>query len=67
LPGGAKVAAPSMLPSERRLSRDELVREAGANTMLLQDAVSASLIVPADHYGDDSLAVLKALVELQRS
>jgi DNA-binding transcriptional MerR regulator len=67
LPGGAKVAVPSMLPSERRLSRDELIREAGANAMLLQDAVSASLIVPADHYGDDALAVLKSLVELQRS
>ena len=35
--------------------------------MLLQDAVSASLIVAADHYGEDSLAVLRALVELQRS
>ncbi|HLU62971.1 MAG TPA: MerR family transcriptional regulator, partial [Protaetiibacter sp.] len=30
LPGGAKVTAPSMLPSERRLSREELIREAGA-------------------------------------
>lgn len=67
LPGGVTVAAPSMLPSERRLSREELIREAGANAMLLQDAVSASLIVPADHYGEDSLAVLKSLVELQRS
>ncbi len=67
LPGGVTVAAPSMLPSERRLSRDELIREAGANAMLLQDAVSASLIVPADHYGEDSLAVLRSLVELQRS
>jgi len=67
LPGGVTVATPSMLPSERRLSRDELIREAGANAMLLQDAVSASLIVPADHYGEDSLAVLKSLVELQRS
>jgi hypothetical protein len=56
-----------MLPSERRLTRDEPIREAGANAMLLQDAVSASLIVPADHYGDDALAVLKSLVELQRS
>lgn len=67
LPGGVTVAAPSMLPTERRLSREELIREAGANAMLLQDAVSASLIVPADHYGEDSLAVLKSLVELQRS
>lgn len=66
LPGGA-AAAPSMLSSERRFSRDELIREAGANAMLLGDAISASLIVPADLFGEDSLAVLKSLVELQRS
>jgi len=67
LPGGVTVASPSMLPTERRLTREELIREAGANSMLLQDAVSASLIVPADHYGEESLMVLKSLVELQRS
>lgn len=67
LPGGITVTAPSMLPAERRMSRDELIREAGANAMLLQDAVSSSLIVPAEHYGEDALAVLKSLVELQRS
>ena len=67
LPGGVTVASPSMLPTERRLTRDELIREAGANAMLLQDAVSASLIVPADHYGEELLMVLKSLVELQRS
>jgi DNA-binding transcriptional MerR regulator len=66
LPGGG-VAAPSMLSSERRFSRDELIREAGANAMLLGDAISASLIVPAEHFGEDVLAVLKSLVELQRS
>ena len=66
LPGGA-TAAPSMLSSERRFTRDELIREAGANAMLLGDAISASLIVPADHFGEDVLAVLKSLVELQRS
>ena len=66
LPGGA-VQAPSMLSSERRLSRDDLIREAGANAMLLNDAVSASLIVAADSFGEDVLAVLKSLVELQRS
>ena len=67
LPGGVTVASPSMLPTERRLTREELIREAGANSMLLQDAVSASLIVPADHFGEESLLVLKSLVELQRS
>ena len=67
LPGGVTVSGPSMLPSDRRLTRDELIKEAGATPMLLGDAVTASLIVPADHFGDDALAVLKALVELQRS
>ncbi len=56
-----------MLSSERRLTRDELVREAGATPQLLGDAVSASLIVPAEHYGEETLSVLRALVELQRS
>jgi DNA-binding transcriptional MerR regulator len=67
LPGGITVSGPSMLPSDRRLSRDELIKEAGATPMLLGDAVTASLIVASDHYGDDELSVLKALVELQRS
>jgi DNA-binding transcriptional MerR regulator len=66
LPGGA-AAAPSMLSSERKFTRDELVREAGATAMLLQDAVTASLVVPAEVYGEDVLAVLRSLVELQRS
>jgi DNA-binding transcriptional MerR regulator len=66
LPGVAS-QAPSMLSSERRLSRAELVREAGANAMLLNDAIAASLILPADTFGDEALSVLRALVELQRS
>ena len=66
LPGGA-VQAPSMLSSERRFSREELIREAGANAMLLNDAVSSSLIVASDVFGEDSLSVLRALVDLQRS
>lgn len=66
LPGGTPVIAPTMLPTERRLTKSELVREAGANQMLLNDAISASLLVAGDHYGEDALAVLQALVELQR-
>lgn len=66
LPSGA-VAAASMLSAERKLTRDELIREAGASPMLLGDAISSSLIVASDVFGDDSLAVLKSLVELQRS
>lgn len=66
LPGSTTDRGPSMLPSGRRLSRDELIREAGATLMLLQDAVSASVVMPAETFGDDTLAVMKALVELQR-
>jgi DNA-binding transcriptional MerR regulator len=66
LPGGV-AASPSMLSSERRFTRDELIRESGANAMLLGDAISASLIVAGDVFGEDALAVLRALVELQRT
>lgn len=67
LPGAGSVAAPSMLPSERRFNRDELVREAGATPQLLGDAVSSSLIVASDIYGEDAVRVLSSLVELQLS
>jgi DNA-binding transcriptional MerR regulator len=68
IPGAGAGAGPrpSMLSQERRFNRDELLREAGASPALLNDAVSASVIVPAEVYGDDTLAVLRALVELQR-
>jgi DNA-binding transcriptional MerR regulator len=64
LPGVVQPA--SILSVDRRLTRDELIREAGANAMLLGDAISSSLIVPADTFGEDVLAVLRSLVELQR-
>jgi DNA-binding transcriptional MerR regulator len=66
MPGSSVPAVPSMLATGRRFKRDELAREAGATPMLMQDAISAAVIVPQDVYGEDSLAVLKALVELQR-
>jgi DNA-binding transcriptional MerR regulator len=65
-PGGGAAPRPSMLSQERRFNREELLREAGALPTLLNDAVSASVIVPAEVYGEDTLAVLRALVELQR-
>src|SRR5699024_5515806 len=55
LRGGVTVSPASILSSERRLSREELVREAGAPPQLLADAISASLISAADIYGDDAL------------
>lgn len=66
LPGGA-TQAPSILSTDRRYTRDELLREAGATVMLFNDAISASLLLPAEHFGEDTLSVLRALVELQRS
>ncbi|MEO7015953.1 MAG: MerR family transcriptional regulator [Leifsonia sp.] len=67
LPGATGPAAPSMLPTGRRFKRADLLRECGASPELLQEAVSASVIAPADVYGEESMAVLRALVELQRS
>ena len=66
LPGGA-TPAPSILPSDRRFTKEELLREAGATVMLFNDAITASLLLPAEYFGDEALSVLKALVELQRS
>jgi DNA-binding transcriptional MerR regulator len=67
LPGGGDAPKPSILGRERRYTRDETVRAAGASPMLLADAVSASLLPATDTYGDDGVSVLKALVELQRT
>jgi hypothetical protein len=44
-----------------------LLRETGATPALLDEAVSASLLPSAGHYGDESISVLSALVELGRS
>lgn len=66
LPPAASRTA-SMLPASRRLTRDELSREAGASRQLLGDAISAALLPAADAYEDDAVAVLRSLAELQRS
>jgi DNA-binding transcriptional MerR regulator len=66
LPGSSAPTGPSILPTGRRFKKNDLVREAGATPMLLQDAISSSVIVPVDVYGEETLGVLKALVELQR-
>lgn len=68
LPGSPVTGSiPSIFSTDRRLSRDELLRESGASPQLLNDSISASLIAPAEWFNDDVLALLKALVELQRS
>jgi DNA-binding transcriptional MerR regulator len=65
LPSGS--APVSMLSTVRRLSRADLLRESGASSALLDDAIASSLISPSEAYGDEALAVLVALVELGRS
>lgn len=67
MPGAGLAGGASILQTGRRMSRDELTKAAGATPMLVQDAFSASVLTPAEAYGEDSLVVLKALVELQRS
>ena len=69
LPGAALPAAaapaPSMLPGAVDLSRDELLRRSGASRELLEQALASGLIPRAQHYDDDDLALLAALVELE--
>ncbi len=67
LPGSGTPAGASMLPGGRRFKRADLLREAGASAELLQEAITASVISPAEIYGEESLTVLRALVELQRN
>lgn len=63
LPGA--VSAASFLAGARRYRRDELIQAAGATRALLDEAISASLLPPAEQYGDDALGVLKSLVALR--
>ncbi|PZU48268.1 MAG: MerR family transcriptional regulator [Microbacterium sp.] len=55
---------PSILEAPRRYRRDELLATAGASAALLDEAVSAALIAPADSYDERVLALLRALVAL---
>lgn len=67
LPGVSTSRAASLLSTARRLDREELAREAKAPVSLVHEAVSAGLLPIAEHYGDDALATVTALVELGRS
>ncbi|UOE46054.1 transcriptional regulator FtsR [Agromyces larvae] len=60
---GATAAPPR--PASTRLRRDDLLAAAGAPATLLDEAVSAGLIAPAEVYGDDAVAALRALSALR--
>ncbi|MFE5671402.1 MerR family transcriptional regulator [Agromyces sp. NPDC056523] len=63
LPGAVSAAA--VQATANRYSRDELIREARATPNLLDDAIAASVIRPADVYGRDALDALRALAALR--
>lgn len=56
----------SIVPAARRYRRDELLRAAGAGTQLLNDALSTGFITGGETYDDQALAMLRALVALDR-
>ncbi|WP_285137933.1 MerR family transcriptional regulator [Microbacterium sp. lyk4-40-TSB-66] len=57
---------PSMTSAPRRYRRDELLAAAGAGPQLLNDAVSTGVIVGAESYPEQTVALLRALVALDR-
>ena len=64
----ASPAPESLLAApQRRVRREELLRETGASASLLDDAIATGLIVPAELYGAETVAVLHDLVELRRT
>ncbi|GAA2016236.1 transcriptional regulator FtsR [Microbacterium ulmi] len=62
----APVPPQSIVPAPRRYRREELLAAAGAAPQLLNDAISTGIIAGADMYGDQAVAVLRALVALDR-
>lgn len=57
---------PSIVPAPRRYRREELLAAAGAAPQLLNDAISTGVVTGAEMYTDQSVALLRALVALDR-
>jgi DNA-binding transcriptional MerR regulator len=62
----APSSVPSIVPAPRRFRRDELLATAGAAPQLLNDAISTGIITGAESYDDHAVALLRALVALDR-
>lgn len=62
----AETVPRSIVPTARRYRRDELLRTAGAGAQLLNDALSTGLINGGETYDEQTLAMLRALVALDR-
>jgi DNA-binding transcriptional MerR regulator len=56
---------PSIVSAPRRYRREELLAASGAAPQLLNDAISTG-VMPADAYTDQSVALMRALVALDR-
>ncbi len=56
----------SIVPASRRYRRDDLLREAGAPSQLLNEAIGLGLVPGGETYDDRSLAMLRSLVALDR-
>ena len=59
-------APPSIVPAPRRYRREELLATAGAAPQLLNDAISTGVLAGADAYTEQQVALLRALVALDR-
>jgi DNA-binding transcriptional MerR regulator len=57
---------PSIVPAPRRYRREELLSSTGAAPQLLNDAISTGVLAGSDAYTDQHVAVLRALVALDR-
>lgn len=60
------VQGPSILSSERRLNRAELLAEAGSTKQLLLEAQQAGVVPSAEPFGEEAVVVMTALAELAR-
>lgn len=67
LPQAVGLSRDSALVAPQRYTRAELAKAAGATNNLVQDSVSAGFLPAAESFGQESVDVLTALVELQRS
>lgn len=65
-PATPTAAPPSIVPAARRYRRDELLTAAGAAPQLLNDAISTGIIAGAESYTDQTVAILRSLVALDR-
>jgi DNA-binding transcriptional MerR regulator len=65
-PATPQVPPPSIHPAARRHTRQELLAAAGAAPQLLNEAVSTGLLKAGEQYDDQALALLRALVALDR-